>query len=220
MRTERLSTFLRRYLVLVYLAVILLLDLLSRWKAGRPPLTGTMSIYLVVILVAFLMALAARRHPVDFFGLNPSRLAKGKLWPVLPVAVLSNLYLYLHLQHAEGEAFQLQPEPGRALWQYLTMSAHIRFFGEEIFFRGPLQAFHEKPLRIFWLANITQALIFAGIHAAFPNPWPWRGFFACFAFTISLLYGVLNRWSRSVLPGFLLHATNSILTGLILKSTS
>ena len=91
------------------------------------------------------------------------------------------------------------------LWIALSISAGIC---EEIVFRGYLQRQFAAWTGSRWLAWALQAIVFGVGHG-------YQGVRSCALIVIyGLLFGLLARWRRSLLPGILGHALTDLLSGL------
>ena len=87
-------------------------------------------------------------------------------------------------------------------------------FIEETFFRGIALHFLTERSR-FWVANLVQAFFFALIHVLNPmttNPW----LFVLLTFLLGILWGLLTRRTRSLLPGVALHVIADIFVAISL----
>jgi len=93
---------------------------------------------------------------------------------------------------------------------YATTNAFI----EETFFRGISLHFLTDKTK-FWIANVIQSFFFALIHIISPmtsNPW----LFVLLTFFLGLLWGLLTRRTKSLVPAIALHVIADIFVAISL----
>lgn len=174
--------------------------------------------YSVIIAVPLVVLFLIKKSPVHLFGLSLDKLSVKLFLSILPLILLNNVFLFV-FEKSLGERFTLRPFSLLILLKYLLNTGHIRTFGEELVFRGFLLSRDiKKDLRIFWAANIFQAAVFAFLHALIPVSVFHRLVLSLYIFSLSLVFGVLNRKFDSLFPSWIIHSTSGIFS-LILKGS-
>ena len=97
----------------------------------------------------------------------------------------------------------LAESPGeKALWVAMSLSAG---FCEELVYRGYLQRQFEAWTGWILTAVVLQAVLYAIAHAALPPD------IMILVFVLGLFFGVFAAWTRTLLPGMLMHTAIDLL---------
>lgn len=208
-----IRAWLTKYFLLIYYAFIAALYFLARDPGKKLDET---SIFFSVVVFGVCGALAlAKISPVRLFGLSADNLFWKMLLYILPMFLFTNAYL-IYLQKALGESPAVKSFTVVALLKVLFPFAHVAKFGEELVFRGfLLSRTVSANKKLWWSANVAQAVVFAGIHALVPMPLGTRIVFVAFVVALGLIYGLLNRKFQSLLPSAILHGTNGLVMNLM-----
>jgi membrane protease YdiL (CAAX protease family) len=131
------------------------------------------------------------------------------------VMIASNLFFLYLTTLVDGIQLAVRPLEISYVLGYFAFKG-IRIFVEESVFRGFLLVPGiSGSNRVFWIANLSQALVFAVVHLLIPNAPLHHYALGMFAFVSSLVYGLLNRRAGSLLPSWIIHLTNGVLGSLV-----
>ena len=206
---------LNKYFLLIYYIFLVVLYLLTR--DPKIKFDETSAFFSVVIFVIFGALLLVKVSPVRLFGLSADKLT-GKLFlSILPMFLFTNLYLIFLDKILGQKGVGAKSLTVVALLKTLFPSGQIAKFGEELVFRGFLLAKTvSSNNNLWWAANVSQALVFAAIHAlTIRIPLGTKIHFVVFVIALSLVYGLLNRKFQSLLPSAILHSTNGLVGSLL-----
>ena len=172
-----------------------------------------LELYYIIVIAIFILGFTKFTLIKDF-GLTFKILKNKKLYYYLiPTILLSNIILFLiQKYYMGGEALLENSDPIFKSILGLLFLSSIRTFGEEFIFRGFLLIKEIKSKKIlFWLLNISQALIFCYIHSLFVDELISKIVFGGYVFILSIYFGWLNRKFNSLLPSWIIHWMNGIL---------
>jgi membrane protease YdiL (CAAX protease family) len=193
--------------------VVLVLILL---QPNDPEATlNTVNVYLVVVAIAIVLPLVARSSIVELAGLRPSKLTSRMVVIILLLMLFSNCFAFWLKSMPPESPFVLRPFSILFLVNKVFFVG-TRTFAEELIFRGfLLLPYFSANNKAFWRANLAQAVLFTSIHALIPMPLLPRLLFVVFVLFWSILSAWLNRKAGSLLPSWILHWTNGILSAWI-----
>jgi membrane protease YdiL (CAAX protease family) len=211
---RKLLKFLNNYVFYAFYLVALMLYIMQ--PHDPQAFENTVNVYLGVVAVALVFPLLARTSLVNLAGLKPGKLTSRMILIILLVMLFSNCFAFWLKSSLLETHFVLRPFSALYLLNGVFFVG-TRAFVEELIFRGflllPYFSTHNKA---FWSANIAQAIFFTGIHALIPMPLLPRLLFIVFVLCWSFAIPWLNRKVGSLLPSWILHWTNGLLTAWIL----
>jgi membrane protease YdiL (CAAX protease family) len=209
-----IRTVLVRYFIVLY--YLFLVALYFATRDPKKPFDEQAINYSVIVFVICGVLAAVKMSPVRLFGLSLDKLSGRLFLYILPVFLVSNVFLVILDLVLSGSAFKPRSFSMPALLNSLFPIGQIRAFGEELVFRGfLLSKTVSGDKRTFWAANVTQTLIFTSLHALIPMALGPKIVLILFVVTISILYGILNRRFQSLLPSAILHSTNGLIQNLM-----
>jgi membrane protease YdiL (CAAX protease family) len=203
-----------RYFIVLY--YLFLVALYFATRDPQKPFDEQAVTYSIIIFVICGVLAAVKMSPVRLFGLSLDKLSGRLFLFILPVFLVSNVFLIVLDLVLNGTAFEPRSFSVRILLNALFPIGQIRAFGEELVFRGfLLSKTVSRDKKVFWAANVIQTLIFTSLHGLIPMPLGAKIVLILFVVTISILYGLLNRKFQSLLPSAILHSTNGLIQNVM-----
>ncbi len=200
-----------------YLAAVVLYVLQPK---DPQAIQNPVDIYLVLAGVVLGLTLLAPQPVVEFARLKPSTITLRFIVVILPIMILSNSFLLWGQKILGDVQFVLRPF-SLTYWINRCFFGGVRIFMEELIFRGLLLLpWVSKNVQVFWLANIAQSACFATLHAFVPVHPNFRLPFIIYAFILSIAFGWLNRKFNSLMPSWVIHCTNGVLSSWIFMNIS
>ena len=220
--------FIKKYNILIYIVTVYILIFLqypayiaiSKLLLHQSSATSIQPSYLllwglirILIVIPLLFTLIARDEVKQEeiylrFG-NYKKVISITFWGTFVFTILGMLLYPWFIRTSSLSPFTfLQYSPIFML--YAVTNAFI----EETFFRGILLHFLTDKTK-FWIANTVQSFLFCLIH--FINPMtssPWL--FVLLTFFLGLLWGLLTRRTKSLVPAIALHVIADIFVAISL----
>jgi len=173
---------------------------------------NTVKPYLGVVAITIILSSVARNSLIELAGLKSSKVTSRLILMILPVMLLFSCFGFWIKTALPEYHFVVRPFSFMFLINQIFF-AGTRTFVEELIFRGfLLLPFFSANAKAFWGANLAQAILFTGIHAMIPMPLLIKLLFILFLFCMSVYLGWVNRKFKSLMPSWILHWTDGILS--------
>ncbi len=201
MKLKYLKNNLIDYLFFVFVLISFYLYTISKE-------TGLLYYYFAIILFISISKLSKFGF-IRFINLNFTENKKELLIHIILIILVSNFILLFIRTNFFVKILVFKNSFDINYGYHYFLFSSIRFFGEELFFRGLLLIKDVKSdFKTFWFINILQSILFGIIHSLFVDEVLIKIAFFFYAFTLSIIMGLINKKYDSLLPSWLIHFAN------------
>lgn len=172
-----------------------------------------------MILTVVLVLLIIKR--VEIFSISVLKTSSGRyvnkwlfLSGLLLLSILiSNILLFVIQSRFLNDHYTLKKHFDVKYAYVFFIYNSVRVLGEELIFRGFLLINEiKKRKELFWVLNISQAILFSFIHSLFVDELIDKIVFTSYVFIFSVYAGWINHKFNSLLPSWLVHWMNGLLS--------
>lgn len=177
---------------------------------------GLFAYYLILTIVLVLLII----KKVEIFSISVFKTNYGgyvNKWlffsGLLVLSILiSNVLLFLIQSKLLNDHYTLKKHFDFKYAYVFLMYNSVRVLGEELMFRGFLLINEiKKRIKLFWVLNLLQAVLFSFIHSLFVDVLIDKIVFTSYVFIFSVYAGWINHKFNSLLPSWLIHWMNGLL---------